>query len=199
MNLKRKRVLQGIIFVAIIVGFVLVGTHDFSKKVVASNEKFDSEYKNVNQDNVFVYANAQDVYSKMKSGNAIIFMGFPSNKWSGYYAELINTAAKETGIKEVLYYDFKEDRDNKNATYQSIVLRLTNYARMLDTGTQNIYAPTLVIIKNGEILAYDDEVAINQGNILPEVYWTDYKKGIKLNHFKTMFNNYLDDGDLKQK
>ena len=76
--------------------------------------------------------------------------------------------------------------------------RITNHYKNTD-GTQNIYAPTLVIIKNGEVLAYDDEVAINQGNILPEVYWTDYKKGIKLNHFKTMFINYLDDGDLKQK
>ena len=191
MNKKIKSVLQGFLFVVIIFAFIFVGTRDFSTKVIVDSDKFDSEYSNVDKDNVFVYATAPEVYTKFKNGSAIIFMGFPSNIWSGYYANIINQAAKETGIKEVLYYDFKEDRDQKNATYQSIVLRLANYAPILDTGVQNIYAPTLVVIKNGVILAYDNETAIMNSNISPELYWNEYNQGIKLNKFKTMFQNYL--------
>ena len=112
MNKNLKRFFQGLLFVLIIVAFIFVGTRDFSKKIEVDNERFDLEYSNVSKDNVFVYANAQDVYTRFKNGNAIVFMGFPSNKWSGYYAELLNTAAKEVGISEILYYDFKKDREN---------------------------------------------------------------------------------------
>lgn len=191
MNKKLKRIIQGVLFVAIIGAFIYIGTRDFSAKLAVDNERFDSEYSNVNKDNVFVYANASDIYSKFKNGSAIVFMGFPSNKWSGYYASLLNQAAKETGVEEILYYDFKEDREQKNGTYQSIVLKLANYTPITDVGLQDIYAPTLVIIKNGVVIAFDNETAINKGNITPEQYWNEFNQGIKLNNFRTMFQDYL--------
>jgi len=191
MNKNIKRFLQSILFILIIIAFIYIGTKDFSTKTVIDNEKFDSEYINVSKDNVFRYVNAQDVYTKMKSGSAIIFMGFPSNKWSGYYANILNEAAKQIGIEEILYYDFKDDRENKNATYQSIVLKLNSYVPTLDDDTQNIYAPTLIVIKNGNIIYYDNETAINIGKITPENYWNDFRKGLKINNFKVMFEDYL--------
>ena len=191
MNKRVKKILQGLLFISIIVAFIYIGTRDFDKKVVVDNEKFDSEYSNVDKNNVFKYVNAQDVYTKINNGNGIIFMGFPSNKWSGYYANILNEAAKQTGITEIYYYDFKSDRENKNATYQSIVLKLSNYVSSLDDGTKNIYAPTLIIYKNGTVIAYDNETAINVGNIKPEEYWNEYRTGLKLNNFIMMFNEYL--------
>lgn len=191
MNKNLKRVIQGILFILIIGAFIFVGTRDFTKKEKVDNEKFDSEYSNVDKDNVFVYANIQDVYTKFKNGDVIIFMGFPSNKWSGYYASLLNTAAKETGIKEILYYDFKKDRESKNATYQSLVLRLNSYVYTIDTGKQDIYAPTLVIVKNGKVIYFDNETAIMKGNVNPEEYWSENKKLMQINKFKLMFNDYL--------
>ena len=178
------------LFVLIIVGFIYVGSMDFSKKIVVDNEKFDSEYVHVNTDNVFKYVNHQDVYTKMKNGTAIIFMGFPSNKWSGYYANLLNTAAKEVGITEILYYDFKNDRDNKNATYQSIVMKLASYLPVLDENNQDIYAPTLLLIKKGKVVGYDNETAINIGTLKPDDYWTEYRKGLKLNNLKMMLEDF---------
>ena len=183
--------MQGLLFISIIVAFIYIGTRDFDKKVVVDNEKFDSEYSNVDKNNVFKYVNAQDVYTKINNGNGIIFMGFPSNKWSGYYANILNEAVKQTGITEIYYYDFKSDRENKNATYQSIVLKLSNYVPSLDDGTKNIYAPTLIIYKNGTVIAYDNETAINVGNIKPEEYWNEYRTGLKLNNFIMMYNEYL--------
>lgn len=191
MNKNLKRVIQGILFILIIGAFIFVGTRDFTKKEKVDNEKFDSEYSNVDKDNVFVYANIQDVYTKFKNGDVIIFMGFPSNKWSGYYASLLNTAAKEAGIKEILYYDFKKDRESKNATYQSLVLRLNSYVYTIDTGRQDIYAPTLVIVKNGKVIYFDNETAIMKGNVNPEEYWSENKKLMQINKFKLMFNDYL--------
>lgn len=191
MNKSFKRVIQGILFVLIIAAFIFVGTRDFSKEVVIDNERFDIEYSNVSKDNVFVYANAQDVYTRFKNGNAIVFMGFTDNKWSGYYADLLNKAAKESGIKEILYYDFKKDRDTKNATYQSIVLKLSSYTYTNDLGVQNIYAPTMFIIKNGKVIYFDNDTAIMKGNLSPDDYWNENNKAIQLNKLNLMFQDYL--------
>lgn len=191
MNAKVKRILQGLLFIIIIIGFIYIGTRDFNKDEVVDNERFDKDYVNVSKDNVFKYVSAVEVSAALKD-NAIIFMGYPENIWSGYYANILNQAAKDAGIKEILYYDFYQDRENKNATYQSIVLSLSNYLMTLDNGEQEIYAPSLVVVKNGKILAFDNETAFVKGNIEPKNYWTEYQIGIKYNNFLTMFKDYLE-------
>ncbi len=183
--------IKGILFIIIIGAFIFIGTKDFSKKEILDNEKFDQEYNTVDEDNIFRYVNATEVYSNMKSGNAVIFMGYASNSWSGYYANILNEAAKESGIKEILYYDFYKDRANKNATYQSIVLKLKDYITILDDGTENIYAPMLVVVRDGKILYTDDETALNKGIRNPDLYWNETNKELKKSNFKLMFQEYL--------
>ena len=56
---------------------------------------------------------------------------------------------------------------------------------------QDIQAPTVVIVKNGEVLAYFDDTSIIKGNITPEIYYTEYQKGIIYEGFKTALTNYL--------
>ena len=191
MNKKVKKILQGLLFILIIIAFIYVGTKDFDTEVVIDNERFDQDYTNVSKDNVFKYVNAVEVYS-MLNDNAIIFMGYPANKWSGYYANILNEAAKASGIEEILYYDFYDDRENGNATYQSIVLSLTNYLLTLDDGSQEIYAPTLIIIKDGNIIGFDQETAFTKVNVDPEEYWDELRTGLKYNTFQTMFKEYLE-------
>lgn len=191
MNKQLKMIIKILLFILIIAAFIFIGTKDFSKKVIVDNEKFDVEYSQVSKDNVFVYTDSQKVYTKFRNDSAIIFMGFASNKWSGYYANLLNTAAKEVGIKEILYYDFQKDRASKNATYESIVLKLKNYLYENDEGHLNINAPTLIIIKNGNIIYFDDETAINKGNVNPDIYWNEDNKNLKINEFKIMFQEFL--------
>lgn len=191
MNKKVKKILQGLLFILIIIAFIYVGTKDFDTEVVIDNERFDQDYTNVSKDNVFKYVNAVEVYSTLND-NAIIFMGYPTNKWSGYYANILNEAAKASGIEEILYYDFYDDRENGNATYQSIVLSLTNYLLTLDDGSQEIYAPTLIIIKDGNIIGFDQETAFTKGNVDPEEYWDELRTGLKYNTFQTMFKEYLE-------
>ncbi len=191
MNKKLVYIIKGLLFVIIICAFIFIGTKDFSKKKSLDNEKFDQEYQNVDKNNIFRYVNAQEVYSNLKTGTAIIFMGYASNNWSGYYANILNEAAKESGIKEILYYDFYNDRKTQNATYQGIVLKLNNYITVLDDGTENIYAPSLVIVKNGKIIQFDDETSLNKGNKLPDEYWNTNLKSLKKNKFKLMFQDFL--------
>ena len=179
------------LFVLIIAGFIYVGTRDFNQEIVVDNERFDSDYANVSKDNIFKYASAREIYTALNS-SAVIFMGYPANVWSGYYADILNEAAKDSGITEILYYDFYEDRENRNATYQSIVLNLSSYLTTLDDGTQEIFAPTLVVVKNGKIMYVDDETAFTIGNISPDEYWDEMQIGLKYNNLTTLFAEYLE-------
>lgn len=188
---KRKKILKGIAFVLIIIGFIFIGTRDFDNKEAVDNEKFDKDYSNVSSDNVFVYASASDVYATIKNGDGIIFMGYPSNKWSGYYANILNEAAKEVGVDKILYYDFYEDRENGNAIYQSIIIKLSSYLNTIENDTQEILAPTLIILKDNKVMYFDNETAINIGVLKPEDYWDINKTTLKLENFKTLFQDYL--------
>lgn len=191
MNKKVKRIFEGLLFILIIGAFIYIGSLDFSKETTADKEKFDQEYKMVKSDNVFVYRNVQEINATLKNGTGIIFMGFPENIWSGYYANILNETAKQLGIKEILYYNFYEDRKSKNATYQSLVLKLDKYLPTLDDGTKNIYAPTLIIVKNGEIIAFDSETSFSTGSISPEEYWDSFQTSAKVTSFERYFKEYL--------
>ena len=61
MNKKVKSVLQGLLFIIIIIAFIYVGTRDFETEEVVDNERFDQEDVNVSGDNVFKYVNAVEV------------------------------------------------------------------------------------------------------------------------------------------
>ena len=74
---------------------------------------------------------------------------------------------------------------------QLIVAASGSFRVTLDDGTEEIYAPTLVIVKNGKVIAFDNETAFTKGNITPDVYWDEYQSGIKYNNFKIMFQEYL--------
>lgn len=191
MHKTLKNIIDGILFIAIIVAFILIGTKDFNTEKEVDNEKFDQDYTNVSANNVFKYVNASEVYTLMRSQSGVLLMGYPQNKWTGPYASILNDVAQEVGLKEILYYDFYEDREVKNAIYQSIALKLGNYLPTLDDGTKNIYAPTLIIVKNGQVIYYDAETSIINGIDTPENYWNEFKVVAKKNNLKTVLTEYL--------
>ncbi len=191
MNKNIKRVIQGLLFILIIIAFIYIGHMDFTPKLEVDNEKFDHDYPLVNKDNVFTYVSASDVYSFLKNGSAVLFMGYPRNEWTGYYASILNDAAKEVGLKEISYYDFYDDRRLSNAVYQSIIIRLSEYLPSTDNNDQDIYAPTLIIVKNGTIIYFDNETSIRNGNIKPADYWTDLNKSAKLRTLKNALQEYM--------
>ena len=142
-------------------------------------------------DNVFVYGNVIKVKNLVSKGNGIILFG-TDNDWVNYYIYMVNNAAKDVGIKEIYYYDFIDNKINNNGTYESIVNALEPYVIRNDRGYTNIYAPTLIIIKNGKVLLYDDETAFVRGNDNPKEYW-DYLKQIeKTRELEEAFIKYLE-------
>jgi hypothetical protein len=187
---KKQMIIYIIIFCLLVFGFIYLGTRNYDTKK-GDHEKFDAQFSLVNEDNVFTYINSNDARRLLDSENTIIFFGTSTSEWVNYYAKILNDVAKQTGVKNINYYDFLEDRKNSNGTYESIVEKLSKYATVDDEGKKNIYAPSLLVIKDSKIIYFDNETSINQGDITPEVYWNEYQTGLKTSMLKEIFTEYV--------
>jgi len=188
---KTQMIVYSFIFVICIMLFIIIGQIDFQKDIDTEAKKFHSLYNMVEDDNLYVFADATNVLEVVKGRSGVILMGFPTNKWTNYYASILNVAAKDVGIDKIYYYDFQKDRDESNGTYETVVNKLNAYVPVNDNGIQDIQAPTVVIIKKGEIIGYFDDTSIIKGNITPDIYYTEYQKGLTYEGFKTALLEYI--------
>ena len=104
---------------------------------------------------------------------------------------MVNKIAKEVGVKEIYYYDFTKNRKDNNGTYEDIVKTLSNYVTYNDKGVAEIYAPTLLVVSNDEVLLFDSETSFVKGDILPNAYWNSEKIAEKENQIREAFIKYL--------
>lgn len=193
---KKKNYLYAILFIFLIAGFIYIGTRDY-------NIPKDDE-KNINRkletpavDGIYSYAYSSIVYSAIKSGDCIVLFGFNDNEFIGKYASIVSEVAQSKGIDKILYYDFLEDRNNNNATYESIVNYLSDYLYKDDLGNTNLVSPSLLIIKDGEIFYYDDETSRVLTYVTSKSYWNDYNLALKQVELANVFDKYLEDNNGK--
>jgi len=181
-------------FIFLIGAFIYLGTKNFNtpNKKLTDQECFTEEY-GITVENHFVYKSSKEILETMNTGSAIIFMAYPENKWGSTIAEVLNETVEEYQINEIYYYNFKKDRSNNNHYYENIVKLLTPYLPVLDTETTNIYAPTVFFVKEGEIIAFDDETSIVRGEQSIENYWTERKLNQKKEQYKSYIKKYIGD------
>ncbi len=189
-----QKIFYMISFVFLIAAFIYLGQKNYSlsKSNLTDNERFTEEY-GISSKNIFVYKTAEEILKMMNTGDAIIFMAFPENKWSSKYAELLNEVAMKNNIQEIYYYNFKQDRSSNNQNYQKIVSQLSSYLPVLDEEVMDIYAPTVVIVKDGNIIFYDDETSIIRGDTSVDDYWTVSRENEKKIEFRLIIQEYLEE------
>lgn len=180
------------IFCLFIGCFIYLGTlHDDTdgkKKIIkdsVNNKYFGSAY-------VFEEINHSKLLNKLnkKNQNMIIYACFIDNDLCDSYAMLINDVAREYGIDEILYYDFKIDKKEKNATYQKILTKFSDYLRTDDLGNQELYAPTLIFIKDGSVFAFDDDLALQRGDGSNEKALSEEKSLLKRDYLINVLEEY---------
>lgn len=188
---KTQLVIYTIIFIICIILFIVIGKTDFQKDIDTEAEKFSSLYNMVSEDNLYVFCDATDVLNIIDGRSGVILMGFPSNKWTNYYANILDEVSKELKIDKIYYYNFQKDREESNGTYETIVKRLNVYVPVDDEGFQDIQAPTVLIVKNGDIIGYFDDTSIMKGNVTPEIYYNENQKSLVYEGFITALNEYI--------
>lgn len=187
---KTQMVIYLIIFAILIYMFIYLANQDYNIQI-PDNERFASDFSLVDKNNVFKYANATTVRMIASGKTGIVLFG-TQNEWVNYYANIINKVAKEIGVSEIYYYDFLKNRQDNNGTYEDIVKKLENYVTYNDRGKAEIYAPSLLVVKNNEILLFDDDTAFVKGKITPSIYWNINTEGAKEQLLKEVFKEYLE-------
>lgn len=181
--MKKKRIMilvsVIILFMIGVVSLVLFLKKD--KKTVSDMEKFSTEYHEVANNNVFVYRNIDEIINILEKGTGIVYLGFPECKWCQRYTKYLNEVAMDMGISKIYYYNIREDRKLNTENYQKIVSILENYLQNDEEGNKRIYVPSVIALKKGEIVGFDDETAWDtKGFETPDEYWnTDEVNDLK--------------------
>ena len=189
---------QKIIYIAsaifMIIAFIYLGTKEYNTPIrnLTDQESFTKEF-GITTDNIYDYKTASEILEIMNTGTGVIFFAFPENIWSHTYADLLNDVAKYYGLDAIYYYNFSDDRSVNNSYYENIVDQLSAYLPVLDNEVQNLYAPTMIMVKDGEIVAYDDETSIMHGVVSVDDYWTREKQESKRVEFGVYFKKFLED------
>lgn len=183
--MKKKGIIIGITILAI-VGAILI--YEFvPREESVSNKKFNEEYTLVDKDNVYVYKSINDIIDVLSKGTGIVYLGFPECPWCQRYVVYLNNLAKEYNIEEIYYYNIKDARSNNTKEYQKIVEILNDLLPYDDNGNKKVFVPTVVFVKNGKVIALDDETSTISDGTTPDEYWNQER----INLFNSKMDSYF--------
>ena len=183
--MKKKGIIIGIAILAI-VGAILI--YEFvPREESISNKKFNEEYTLLDKDNVYVYKSINEIINVLSNGTGIVYLGFPECPWCQRYVVYLNILAKEYNVKEIYYYNIKNARSNNTMEYQKIVEILKDLLPYDDNGNKKVFVPTVVFVKNGKVIALDDETSTISDGTTPDEYWNQER----INLFNSKMDSYF--------
>ena len=171
-----------------IIGALLIYNHFDSirqKEIVV--DKFSSEYNLVSEDNIFKYSTIDEILDILDNGTGIIFLCTPESNWCNYYAKNLNDVLKSLNINEIHYYNIKNDRELNTLKYQRLLEKLSPFIYKDDVNNSKLYMPDLTIVKDGEIIAHDNETSLIESDQKEETYWNKNK----INEFKGKITGFI--------
>lgn len=183
-----------IILIGVIILLLLNNNQNESSETTSSDaSKFAEEYTLVDKDNVFEYRNIDQIIKTLESGTGVVYLGFPECQWCQQYVVYLNEVAKARGISTIYYYNIRQDRTDNTEEYQRIVNLLKDYLEEDEEGNPRIYVPAVILVRNGDIIGFDDETAYDtEGFDTPSEYWTEDK----VDALKDRLNSYIDDSGI---
>ena len=157
----------------IILAFIYLGTKDYHLVSYATDgERFNGDYNEIPRNNPFIYLNSTELIELLYNGSGIIFMGNYENEWSQEYAKYLYELLKDTEVEKVYYYDVKKVKLLKNRNYYDIIRALEGNLIETDDSDNNLFSPSLYIVKDGEVVFYDNTTAVVNNALELDEYWT---------------------------
>ena len=191
---------------------------EFKKEYESYNEKENNngqKYRKltIESDNPIKYATADEIVRKIDNKeDLIVYFGFATCPWCRSILQNMFLSAKDNNIKEIYYVDVKEIRDTLEVdsegriktitqgtkSYYELIDRLNNIladytvldsdGNSINTMEKRIYAPNIVIIKEGKgtnlITAIPDSLQDPYGEI------TDDMNEYMYDTFTSYFSNF---------
>ena len=188
-------VITAILLIALAVSLFLILNKE---EDISDAAKFAEEYTNVEEDNVFLYRNADEIIRILENGTGVVYLGFPECKWCQKYVTYLNEAAKENDISRIYYFDILDARSKNTSEYQQIVSLLEEYLEYDEEGNKRVFVPAVIVVDKGEIVGFDDETSLDTHDLDdPEEYWTEEEVNDLMSRLATMFD-YVNDGTCNE-
>lgn len=162
-----------VVIIAVVIGIFFINFNQQNKEN-GDAKKFSKEYTQVDKNNVYVYRKVDDIINILEKGTGIVYLGFPECQWCQRYTKYLNEVAQDMGLTKIYYYNIREDRANNTENYLKIVKILQDYLQLDEEGHSRIYVPSVIALKKGEIVGFDDETAWDtKGFSTPDEYWNE--------------------------
>ena len=101
-----------------------------------------------------------------------------------------STYTRQFCKKTILYYNFKEIRENNTAEYQKLAGILSDYIKEDEEGNKKIEAPTVVFVNKGRIVGVYIGVIDSSKE---EVISNEEKENLKNNFMSLIDKMFIDD------
>lgn len=165
----KKLVVLVLTFLLVLTGCNTVEVKKVKDDTKTDNIIFHNEYKKVSEKNIYKYGTYDNVIDTIKDGKGIIYLGFPTCDLCQEITPLLNDVAEEKDVKEILYYNFKDIRDNNTSEYQQLAKLLSDYIGEDEEGNKRITAPTIIFTNNGKVTGiYIGTISGNSEEIISE-------------------------------
>ena len=184
--MKRIKIISIIIFA--VIGALLIYNH-FDTEEFRENlpNKISNEY-GLKGDTVYESTNIDEVINIITNKYGIVFMCTPESKWCKKYAELLNEVAINKDVDKIYYLNIKNERSMNTNKYQKLVGLLSDVLYTDDTGNKRIYMPEVVFVRDGKIIASDNETSFITNDQTVGDYWTDEA----IERYKSKITEYID-------
>ena len=183
-----RKIIYGILFLIMILAFIYLGEKyaDNSKTKTLTINDYYSEIKSEKFEVVY----GSKMINLLKEGTNIIFIGSKNSEYSKRYIQELNIILEQLNIEKIYYYDIVYDKSQKNSNYYEIRELLKGSLTTTDGSKNNLLAPSLYIIDNGEVKYYNTETVAMKNTDTVENYWTTDQQ-IKFSSEITLaINNY---------
>ena len=123
------------------------------------------------EDSLFVPINEEDALQLLESGTGVLIFEFPECPWCRNMMPVVDEAAKEMALSKLYTFNIREERDqitlgddgelvvvNEGTEFYRKVLdllgeRASVYEGLNDESIRRIYAPTVFVIVDGEVVS----------------------------------------------
>ena len=169
----------------------------------------DKEYLKVSipDKNLVTIKTDEEIIDVLENGTGVVYFGFNSCPWCRSLVETLITTAKDNNVKDIYYVDVlnirssyevknKKLNQTKEGTegYYKILdaldeylseYKITSEKKEYDTKEKRLYAPTVVVVNNGEIVGFHEGTVASQTD--PYLGLNDDEKKELTDIFKEMF------------
>ena len=183
----KKLVAVVLTFLLILTGCDTIEVTKVEDDVSTDSIRFKDEYSEVKKDNIYEYATYNNVIDTINDGTGIIYLGFPTCSLCKEIVPVLDEVAKDKNVESILYYNFKDIRDNNTTEYQELANLLSDYIASDDEGNKRISAPTIIFVNKGNIVG----VYIGTINSDSEEIITDEQKNTLKDNFSSLINKML--------